>query len=40
MTVVLYNEKKVEANHAFKKGELTAKAIDKVVADVSKIIPK
>ena len=38
VTVVLYNQRKVEANHAFKKGELNAKAIDTIVADVPKII--
>ena len=38
VTVVFYNERKVEANHAFKKGELNDKAIEKIMADVSKII--
>src|SRR5437660_673653 len=37
VTVVLYQKQKVAANHAFKKGELTDEAIDKVVADVAKI---
>jgi hypothetical protein len=40
VTVVLYNKRKVEANHAFKKGELNAKAIDKIMADVPKILPE
>ncbi|MCI0638875.1 MAG: hypothetical protein L0Y72_11100 [Gemmataceae bacterium] len=39
VTVVLYNQRKVEVNHAFRKGELNAAAIDKVVADIKKIVP-
>ena len=39
VTVVLYTKRTVKANYAFKKGELTDKGIDKVVADVSKITP-
>lgn len=38
VTVVLYNKRKVEANHAFKKGELNAKAIDAIIADLPKIV--
>jgi len=38
VTVVLYNEQKVAANHTFRKGDLNAKAIDTVVSDVSKIV--
>jgi hypothetical protein len=38
VTVVLYLKKKVKFNHAFKKGELTPKAVDQVVADVTKVI--
>lgn len=37
VTVVLYNNRKVEANHAFKKGELNAKGIEAVLADIPKI---
>jgi hypothetical protein len=40
VTVVLYNKRKVESNFAFKKGELNAQAIEKVVADIPKIAPK
>jgi hypothetical protein len=40
VTVVLYTDHMVKANYAFKKGELKAKAIDKIVADVSKILPE
>ena len=39
VTVILYARYRVTGNHAFKKGELTAKAIDAIVADVSKILP-
>lgn len=39
VTVVLYNKRKVEANYAFKKGELNAAAIEKIVADIPKILP-
>jgi folate-dependent phosphoribosylglycinamide formyltransferase PurN len=38
VTVVYYNKRKVEVNHAFKKGELTAAKADSVAADVSKIV--
>jgi hypothetical protein len=38
VTVVLYNKRTVAANHAFRKGELNAKAIDAVVADLPKIL--
>jgi hypothetical protein len=40
ITVVLYNKRDVKANHAFKKGQLTEKAIDQIVADVKKIVPE
>jgi hypothetical protein len=40
VTVLLYTDFTVKANHSFKKGDLNAKAIDKVVADVSKITKK
>jgi hypothetical protein len=40
VTVVLYTKQKVKANYAFKKGELKAEDIDKIVADVAKILPK
>ena len=39
VTVVLYNKRKVEANYAFRKGELNAQAIERIVKDVSKIVP-
>ena len=40
VTVVLYVGREVKANYAFKKGELQEKDIEKIVEDVSKIIPK
>jgi hypothetical protein len=39
VTVVLYTERTAKANWAFKKGELNDKAITKIVAGISKIIP-
>jgi len=30
----------VEANHAFKKGELNEQAVEQILADIPKIIPK
>jgi hypothetical protein len=39
VTVVLYNERVVKANYAFKKGQLKEKDIEKIVADVTKIVP-
>ena len=40
VTVVLYTKHTVKANYAFKKGELKDKDIDKIMGDVSKILPK
>ncbi len=39
VTVLLYNEFTVRANYAFKSGELNQASIDRIVADVSKIVP-
>lgn len=39
ITVVLYNEREVKANHTFKKGELKDANIEAIVKDVSKITP-
>lgn len=39
VTVVLYVKRTAKANYAFKKGQLNEKAIDKIVSDVSKIVP-
>jgi hypothetical protein len=38
VTVVLYVDRKVQANYSFKKGELKEGDIEKIVADVSKIV--
>ena|ERR1043165_4322460 len=38
VTVVFYNNRKVMANHAFKKGELNAAAIERIMADLPKIL--
>lgn len=39
VTVILYNKRKVEGNYAFKKGDLKEKDVEKIVADLSKILP-
>jgi hypothetical protein len=38
VTVVLYNRSKVIANYTFKKGELNAQSVEKIVAEASKIV--
>ena len=40
VTVVLYVHKTVKANYAFKKGELTDKAVAQIVGDLPKILPE
>jgi hypothetical protein len=40
VTVMLYTNRKVEANHAFRKGELNDKGVEAVVADLPKISKK
>jgi len=40
VTVVLYVNRVVKANHAYKKGELKDKEIDQIVSDVPKILAK
>jgi hypothetical protein len=39
VTVVLYVNHKVKANHAFRQGQLTGDTIDKIMADLPKILP-
>ena len=39
VTVLLYKGQKVEANHAYGKGQLNAQAITAIVNDISKIAP-
>jgi hypothetical protein len=38
VTVVLYNNRKVMANFAFKKGQLKSADVDKIVGDLDKIL--
>ena len=38
VTVVLYKERKVEANYSFGKGELNDKSIDTIIGEVKKIV--
>jgi hypothetical protein len=40
VTVVLYDKRKVKANYAFKKGQLKDKDVEKIVADLKKILPE
>jgi hypothetical protein len=40
VTVVLYTDHMVKANYAFGKGELKDQDVDRVVGDVSKILPQ
>ena len=40
VTVLLYTGRKVVANHAFRKGELNAKGVEAVVADLPKLKKK
>jgi hypothetical protein len=40
VTVVLYINKKVKVNHAFKKGEFKAETVEKVLGDLPKILEK
>ena len=40
VTVVLYTNRTVKANHTFKKGDLKVPDIDRIVADVAKILPQ
>jgi hypothetical protein len=40
VTVVLYTDHQVKANHAFRKGELNEEAIAKILADLAKIVGK
>lgn len=38
VTVVLYRQHLVKANHAFRKGELNEQAVEKIVSDLPKIV--
>ena len=37
VTVVMYKRRKVEANHAFRKGKLTETGVKAILADIPKI---
>jgi hypothetical protein len=39
VTVILFTDRAVKANHAFRKGELTDKDIEAIVAEIPKILP-
>lgn len=40
VTVVLYTDRNVKANYAFEKGKMTNDDVEKIVKDVTKILPK
>jgi hypothetical protein len=40
VTVILYNKRKVEANFAFRKGELSAQKIEQIIGALPKILPE
>jgi hypothetical protein len=40
VTVLLYNRQKVKVNHAYKKGELTEREVNRIVSDLSQILPE
>jgi len=40
VTVVVYDRYKVEANHAFRKGELNDRAVETILADISKVVAR
>ena len=40
VTVVLYTKRNVKVNHAFKKGGLKEADVDKIVGELSKILPE
>jgi hypothetical protein len=40
VTVVFYVKKQAKANHAFKKGEMKDGDVDKIMADLTKILPQ
>jgi hypothetical protein len=39
VTVVLYTDRTVKSNYAFRRGELTPQAIERIVADIPQILP-
>jgi hypothetical protein len=39
VTVILYKQKTVKVNHAFKKGELKAADVEKIIGELKEILP-
>jgi hypothetical protein len=39
VTVIMFKRQKVEANHAFGKGKLNDKGVERILADIAKIVP-
>jgi hypothetical protein len=39
VTVLLYNRQQVKVNHAYKKGELTEREVDRILSELPKILP-
>jgi hypothetical protein len=40
VTVLLYSRQTVKVNRAFKKGDLTNREVDRILSDLSKILPE
>ncbi|MHB1422273.1 MAG: hypothetical protein ACYC3I_03560 [Gemmataceae bacterium] len=40
VTVLLYSRQEVKVNHAYKKGDLTAREIDRIISELPKILPE
>lgn len=40
VTVLLYSRQQVKVNHAYKKGDLTEREINRIVSELSKILPE
>jgi hypothetical protein len=40
VTVLLYIQQKVKVNHAYKKGELTEREVNRIVSELPKILPE
>jgi hypothetical protein len=40
VTIVLYNQREVKVNHAYKKGALNDAEVDKIVSELSQILPE
>jgi hypothetical protein len=40
VTVLLYNRQEVKVNHAYKKGELTEREVERILSELPKILPE